>query len=649
MITQSYDAPVINKLTTAAILQSECQRCFGDVLSADIGLFKKWTLSSADVCGAARYVPTKAAHIRKAEADSVCEELEELARQRIVLPFRGKVHQLIPWFSVSKKGQLSRRVVMDFRAVNCLSMATPTIPLDRDGAIEIVAGRKYYTKLDLTSGYFQIGLHEDTRAYFVFAWKGELWAFARLPMGWKNSSSWFMMAVNETVADIRAEFRRRSINAQIASYVDDLAIASDEMEDHARAVMTCFEVFRAHGWTIKPDKIVLASTHIEFLGRTLSQEGVNVSDDIRSRVQRMSPPRNVHEVRSALGLMRCMLSHCRIDTRGLAVLHTMLNWKSVQIAEYWRQHSEEWNKVLRQFNKCWYLSQGRPNKRLDLYIDACGHGYGFALFDADSQRLVHMGCGHLDAAEFKSSGHAETIALKKSLHSCRPFIIGGQFRVFTDSTVVLNGSNPKNQSLIVQRFLDALNLTAGSLHHVDGVSNTMADILSRSKFWQASLSDHKPDEEKQVSQACNQAGRDEAAAEEKEGPEDVAAGGWYKHLPEFLTKNTYPHGWNEIKKKRLRERARNFRLHGARLEYFNGAQWVQCCKHSEDKIEALTTAHDNQGHYGEAETERRETLRILAGDVQGCRKTRSYLHQVPEAGSKGHTACIQEYVMDRSE
>ena len=158
MITQSYDAPLIKKTTTAADLQTECETRFPDVLSAEIGLFKKWRLSRADVCGAVRYVSTRAMHIRKAETDSVCEELEELVRQDIVVPFRSKIRHLIPWFSVNKRGQLARRIVMDFRAVNCLATATPAVPLDRDGAIEIVAGKRYYTKVDLTSGYFQIGL-----------------------------------------------------------------------------------------------------------------------------------------------------------------------------------------------------------------------------------------------------------------------------------------------------------------------------------------------------------------------------------------------------------------------------------------------------------------------------------------------------------
>ena len=424
-------------------------------------------------------------------------------------------------------------------------------------------------------------------------------------MGWKNSSAWFMMAVNETVADIRAEFRRRDINAQIASYVDDLAIASDRMDDHVRAVMTSLEVFKSHGWTIKPSKVVWAARETEFLGRTLSQDGVNISDDIRSRAQQMPPPTNVRELRSALGLMRCMLNHCRIDTASLALLQKMLKWKGDQIVRFWKEHEDKWAEITRQFDKCWYLNQGIPSVRLDLYVDACGHGYGFALFDADKQRLVHMGCGHLDATKLKSSGHAEALALKRSLHSCRPFIIGRQFRIFTDSTVVLNGTNPKNQSLVVQRFLDSLNLSAGSVHHVDGIKNTIADILSRSRFWQTNLTNPKPMKNKQGRQTCHQAKQNEYAAESEEVQEDVAPDGWYESLPEFLLNNTYPKNWNEIKKKRIRERAKDFRMCNSKLEYFNGCQWVRCWERDEDKTEALTDAHDRQGHYGEAETERR--------------------------------------------
>lgn len=133
----------------------------------------------------------------------------------------------------------------------------------------------------------------------------------------------------------------------------------------------------------------------------------------------------------------------------------------------------------------WYCRPDCIGEILHLYVDACKEGYGFALFDASSKRLVHMGAGAFCTQSFTSSGQAEIWGLHKALDDCRCFLMGRDFTVFTDAMVVRQANDQSNTSLLIQRQLDVLNLVAGKLIHIDDVSNVIADLLSRSQYWRS--------------------------------------------------------------------------------------------------------------------------------------------------------------------
>ena len=53
------------------------------------------------------------------------------------------------------------------------------------------AKSKYYAKMDLTSGYFQAPLSENSRRYTAFVTCCGLYEWTRVPMGLKGAPSYF--------------------------------------------------------------------------------------------------------------------------------------------------------------------------------------------------------------------------------------------------------------------------------------------------------------------------------------------------------------------------------------------------------------------------------------------------------------------------
>jgi hypothetical protein len=46
----------------------------------------------------------------------------------------------------------------------------------------------YFISLDLTRGYYTLGIREEDRDYFTVNDRGSMWRLACLPMGWSGSA-----------------------------------------------------------------------------------------------------------------------------------------------------------------------------------------------------------------------------------------------------------------------------------------------------------------------------------------------------------------------------------------------------------------------------------------------------------------------------
>lgn len=90
------------------------------------------------------------------------------------------------------------RLVVDFRQLNKKLLADK-FPLPRIDAILDQLGRaKYFTTLDLMSGFHQIPLDHDSRKYTAFSTPNGHYAFKRLPFGLNISPNSFQRMMTIT-------------------------------------------------------------------------------------------------------------------------------------------------------------------------------------------------------------------------------------------------------------------------------------------------------------------------------------------------------------------------------------------------------------------------------------------------------------------
>ncbi|GBN68910.1 Retrovirus-related Pol polyprotein from transposon 17.6 [Araneus ventricosus] len=143
-----------------------------------------------------------------------------------------------------KKSDGSYRLVADLRKLNAKAIPD-NFPLPYlNEMIDNLAGVKFFSTLDLTSGFHQMVMHPDHTKYTAIATEFGLYEYKRLLFGLKNASASFQRLMNLVLAGLN-EF-------QISCYIDDLVNASTDFDGHIDKLKMVFDRLIKANLKVKP-------------------------------------------------------------------------------------------------------------------------------------------------------------------------------------------------------------------------------------------------------------------------------------------------------------------------------------------------------------------------------------------------------------
>ncbi len=133
------------------------------------------------------------------EEEAIHLEINRMLRlgiiKRISNDFHSQIH-LVP----KKDGQI--RFCIDFRLLNSITVSeTWPLPNLRDLIFKL-RGNKYFAVLDLSAGYWQQALSEESQRFSTFITSRGTFCFTRTPFGLKNAPSAFQRAMSEILGDV---------------------------------------------------------------------------------------------------------------------------------------------------------------------------------------------------------------------------------------------------------------------------------------------------------------------------------------------------------------------------------------------------------------------------------------------------------------
>jgi hypothetical protein len=199
-------------------------------------------------------------------------ELAELKLQIAELQQKGYIRpSSSPWgapvlFVTKKDG--SMRMCIDYRSLNEVTIKNK-YPLPRiDDLFDQLQGAKYFSKIDLRSGYHQLRIKEADVQKMVFVTRYGQYEFTVMPFGLTNAPAFFMNLMNKVFMEELDKF--------VVVFIDDILIYSKNRKDHEHHLRIVLGRLRAHQIYAKLRKCEFWLEKIAFLEHILTAEGIEV-------------------------------------------------------------------------------------------------------------------------------------------------------------------------------------------------------------------------------------------------------------------------------------------------------------------------------------------------------------------------------------
>ena len=381
-----------------------------------------------------------------------------------------------PWHSPSllvKKKNGSYRYCIDFRKINEIS-EKDKYPLPHiDNVLESLKGAKYFSTLDLRSGYWQISVAEKDRDKTAFSCMGETYRFKRLPFGLHNGPATFQRLMQQILFPI--------IGNCAYCFLDDIIIFSDSFQKHAQDLNQTLSLLEKAGLKVSLEKCMFAQNSIKYLGHVVSEDGIQVDPEKVEAVKEMQEPKTVKQVRRFIG----MSSYYRRFVPNFSTIAAPLTELTRKNTKFvWTQkHQEAFEKLKTSLINTPILCYPDYSKMFQIHCDASDIALGSVLMQKDEDGIDHpvsYFSRKFNNAEINYTvTEKEALAIVESVKHYSQYVYGYHFQIYTDHAPLRYLFQYKTTIPRITRWAVLLSEFDYEMIYKPGKDNIIPDTLSR--------------------------------------------------------------------------------------------------------------------------------------------------------------------------
>jgi hypothetical protein len=206
-------------------------------------------------------IPASPVHkLSPALVESLRKMIQELLQNGLIVPTSSPY--AAPVLMV-KKPDGSYRLCIDYRKLNAVTVKDRYPLLNTAMIFDRLTGCKFFSKLDLRWGYWQIRMHEEDIEKTAFRSPLGSFAWKVMGMGLTNAAPTFQRLMDSIFRDL--DF--------VSCYLDDIMIASKTAEEHLAHIEIVLQRLQQHNLLARETKCVFFQSEVKFLGYVFSAAG----------------------------------------------------------------------------------------------------------------------------------------------------------------------------------------------------------------------------------------------------------------------------------------------------------------------------------------------------------------------------------------
>ena len=430
--------------------------------------------------------------IRPQDLDAVRRHLQELSEAGVIQESESPFSSPIV---VVRKKNGDVRLCIDYRKLNLQTIKDAYALPNLEETFSALTGSKWFSVLDLKSGYYQIEVEEADKPKTAFVCPLGFWEFNRMPQGITNAPSTFQRLMEKCMGDINLK--------EVLVFLDDLIIFSETFEEHETRLLHVLNRLKEYGLKLSVEKCKFFQTSVKYLGHIVSQHGVETDPQKIEALKTWPRPQNLKELRSFLGFAGYYRRFIQNYSKIVKPLNDLtVGYPPLRKSDRSKESSGLYYKPKELFGNRWtdscqqafetiidrlttapVLGFANPKLPYVLHTDASTTGLGAALYQEQegAMRVIAYASRGLSRSESRYPAHKlEFLALKWAVtEKFSDYLYGTSFTVVTDSNPLTYLLTTAKLDATSYRWLSALSTFRFQLKYRAGKRNLDADGLSR--------------------------------------------------------------------------------------------------------------------------------------------------------------------------
>ena len=423
----------------------------------------------------------------KSELDSI---LQELLVNKLIRP------SVSPWAApvvLVKKKSGGIRLCMDYRKLNNITKKD-SFPLPRiDDVLDLLHGQKYFTTLDLASGYWQIEMDDSSKEKTAFIVDNNLYEWNRLSFGLTNAPGTFQRLMNYVL---------RSVIGKICLvYLDDIIVFSESKKEHLTNLGCIFDLLKEADLKLGLSKCKFMCQSVQYLGHVISANGITPDPGKIELLKNFKRPTTVVEIQSFLGLA----SYYRRFIKNFADIAHPLIELTKKKKDKGNHNSQAKKPITKQVAGTDIFTWGNAeqtsfeklreclitppivafpdfDKEFLIFTDASNYGIGAVLSQIQGEKevVIAYSSRHLNTAERNYSAiEREALAIVYGVKRYRHYLQDEKFEIISDHRPLQWLESHKDEKSRLGRWAIELSAVKYKIRYKPGKEHANADFLSR--------------------------------------------------------------------------------------------------------------------------------------------------------------------------